>query len=303
MSSDQDSPPGGEGTEASVHEPSEAQPPGDDNPFSPDRKPVIAMIHVAALPGTPRNTLSVDEIIEQARQEARLYADAGVKCLMIENMHDTPYLRGGVGPEIVAVMTLVGAAVKFETDLPTGIQILAAADCEALAVAHAAGLDFVRTECFAFAHVADEGLMESNAAKLLRYRRMIGADEIQVWADIKKKHASHAITGDLSLGDMAEAAQFMGADAVIVTGFSTGKAPKPKEVREARKACRLPVFVGSGMSAENVGDYLSLCDGVIVGSSIKEDGNWRLSPDPERTRLFMKRVKEALEEEERSDKS
>ena len=85
---------------------------------------------------------------------------------MVENMHDVPYISGGVGPEITSAMTLVAAAVKLECDLPVGIQILAGADFEALAVAHVAGLDFIRAECFAFAHVADEGLLQSNAAKL-----------------------------------------------------------------------------------------------------------------------------------------
>ena len=198
--------------------------------------------------------------------------NAGVNCLMIENMHDVPYLRGSVGPEIVAAMTVIARAVREETDLPVGLQILAAADIEAMAVAHAAGLDFIRTECFSFAHIGDEGIMESNAAKLLRYRRMIGATAVQVWADIKKKHASHAWTADLTLGDMAEAAEFMGAETIIVTGASTGHPPQPLEVEEARGRCQLPVFVGSGASEENFAELLAVSDGLIVGSHFKQGG-------------------------------
>ena len=70
---------------------------------------------------------------------------------MIENMHDVPYLRGEVGPEIVAAMTAIGSEVKAECQLPVGIQILAGANIEAMAVAHAAGLDFIRAEGYAFA--------------------------------------------------------------------------------------------------------------------------------------------------------
>ena len=105
----------------------------------------------------------------RAVQEAKLYREAGVDGLMIENMHDTPYLRGRVGPEIVAAITLIARAVKEAARLPCGVQILAAANQEAVAVAHAAGLDFIRAEGFAFAHVADEGIIESSAAELLRY--------------------------------------------------------------------------------------------------------------------------------------
>ena len=252
-----------------------------------DLKPVVAMIHAGALPGTPGHRQSLNEIVAAARGEARLYQDAGVNCLMLENMHDVPYLRGSVGPEIVASMTVIARAVREETHLPIGLQILAAADIEAMAVAHAVGLDFIRTECFSFAHVADEGIMESNAAKLLRYRRMIGATAVQVWADVKKKHASHAWTADLSLGDIAEAAEFMGAETIIVTGASTGRPPLPAEVEEARGRCQLPVFVGSGATEDNLAALLAVSDGLIIGSHFKREGHWANPPDPVRVRRFM----------------
>ncbi len=252
-----------------------------------DAKPVVAMIHVGALPGTPGQRQTLDEIARAACSEARLYEAAGVNCLMLENMHDVPYLRGTVGPEIVAAMTMLAGAVRAVTRLPIGLQILAAADIEAMAVAHAASLDFIRTECFSFAHIADEGIMESNAAKLLRYRRMIGATDVQVWADIKKKHSSHAWTADLTLGDMAEAAEFMGAETIIVTGASTGKPPRAAEVAEARDRCQLPVFVGSGVSMENIGELLTASDGLIVGSHFKRNGHWTNEIEEERVREFM----------------
>jgi membrane complex biogenesis BtpA family protein len=251
--------------------------------FSGVGKPIIAMIHVAALPGTPRHELPMREIVGRACAEARIYREAGVQALMIENMHDVPYLRGGVGPEIVAGMTLVAQAVRAEVALPMGLQILAAADLEALSVAHVAGLNFIRVECFSFAHVADEGVMQSNAARLLRYRRQIGAEDVQVWADIKKKHASHALTADLSVGEVAEAARFMGADAVIVTGTTTGRPPSKADVAAVKQSgAALPVLVGSGVSAENAAAFLDVADGVIVGSHFKRDGHWANPIDPVR---------------------
>src|SRR5262252_404718 len=91
-------------------------------------KPVIAMIHVGALPGTPASRRSLREIETQAVKEAKLYRDAGVHGLMLENMHDTPYLRGRVGPEIVAAMAVIARAVKDATRLPCGVQVLAGAN-------------------------------------------------------------------------------------------------------------------------------------------------------------------------------
>jgi membrane complex biogenesis BtpA family protein len=253
-------------------------------------KPIIGVIHVAALPGAPANTLPVSEIVTQAIREAALYRDCGVDGIIIENMHDTPYLRGSVGPEIVAAMAVVGHAVKTESRLPTGIQILAGANIEAMAVAHAAGLDFIRAEAYAFAHVADEGVIQSSAAALLRYRKMIGAEPVQVWADVKKKHSSHAITADVSLGATAEAVGFMRANAVIVTGAVTGEAPKIADVEEAKAHCRLPVLLGSGIDADNIADFYQAADGFIIGSYFKADGHWANPVEAERVRRLMTQV-------------
>jgi hypothetical protein len=237
-------------------------------------KPVVGVIHVGALPGTPASALGVDALAEMAAREAALYRDGGVDGLMVENMHDVPYLRGSVGPEVVAAMAVVARAVKAEAGLPTGVQILAGANVEALAVAHAAGLDYVRAEAYTFAHVADEGLIESSAAELLRFRRRIGADGVRVWADVKKKHSSHAITADVSLGETAAAVEFMRGDAVIVSGSATGEPPRAADVREAKSHCRLPVLLGSGVTPENVAEFYEAADGFIVGSYFKEGGLW-----------------------------
>src|SRR5215212_12223324 len=215
-------------------------------------RPVIAMIHVGALPGTPAGGASLRDLEARAVAECAIYRDAGVHGVALENMHDVPYLRGAVGPEITAAMTVLARAVKAESGLPCGIQILAGANHEALAVAHAASLDFVRVEGYAFAHVADEGFIDSSAASLLRFRRTIGAERVQVWADVKKKHSSHAITADVSIGATAAAVEFMRADAVIVSGSATGEPPRAADVKEAKSHCRIPVLLGSGVSPENV---------------------------------------------------
>ena len=259
----------------------------------PTFKPVIGMIHVGALPGTPASKLNVSELTESALREAKVYRAGGVDGIMIENMHDAPYQRAHVGPEIVAAMAVIGRAVKTESKLPTGVQVLAAANKEALAVAHAAELDFIRAEGYAFAHVADEGLIEASAAELLRYRKMINAERVQVWADIKKKHSSHAITADISLGEMAAAVEFMRGDAVIVTGSVTGEPPRAEDVREAKARSGLPVLLGSGISADNVADYYSIADGFIVGSFCKADGQWANCVDLARVERLMAEMRKA----------
>jgi membrane complex biogenesis BtpA family protein len=248
---------------------------------------LIGVVHLDALPGTPAASESVEAIAEEAVREARIYAAAGFQGLMIENMHDRPYLKGTVGPEVVAAMAGAGREVRRAVPLPLGVQVLAGANREALAVAHACGASFVRGEGFVFAHVADEGLIESTAGDMLRYRRAIGADEVRVFADIKKKHAAHAITADVDIEETAHAAEFFLADAVIVTGPATGRPANPAEVRRVSAAARVPTLVGSGVSAENIQDYAA-ADGFIVGSSLKEGGLWSNPLDPARAQALIR---------------
>ncbi len=250
-------------------------------------KPVIGMIHLGALPGTSANGSTLAEIEKHAVREATVLCKAGVHGLMLENMHDTPYLRGRVGPEIVAAMAVIARAVRETSRLPCGVQVLAGANLEAMSVAHAAGLDFIRAEGFAFAHVADEGFIQSSAAELLRFRRAIGAERVQVWADVKKKHSSHAITADVDIGETAHAVEFMRGDAVIVTGVVTGDAPQYADLIAVKEKTRLPVYLGSGVTAANVEQFFADADGFIIGSEFKRGGHWAETVDAKRVERFM----------------
>lgn len=260
------------------------------NPF-PASKTVIGMVHIHALPGTPYHAMPLRSIVQRAAEEARVLTDAGCDALIIENMHDRPYLMRTVGPEITAGMTAAGVAVRQAADLPLGVQVLAGANCEALAIAQACGASFVRVEGFVFAHVADEGLMQTaDAGQLLRYRKRIGADDIAIIADVKKKHSSHAITADLDLAETAHATEFFGADGVVITGVATGQPAAIEDVRTAKNAVHVPVAIGSGLTAENLASYWSHADAFIVGSYVKRDGLWSNPIDSQRLAKFMKAV-------------
>jgi hypothetical protein len=270
------------------------------------------MIHVGALPGSPRGGESIEAIVRRAAEEAAMLRQAGIDALMIENMHDRPYIHGAHGPETVAAMVRVGLAVREAApNLPLGVQVLSGGNREALAIALAVGGEggvgggsgggvgggvggFIRCENFVFSHVADEGLLPTaEAGPLLRYRRAIGAEHILILADIKKKHASHAITADVPIGAMAEAAEFFGADGVIVTGTATGRAADLSDLESARGATTLPVLVGSGVSADNIAAMLAGADAVIIGSWFKRDGVWHNPPDPDRLAELIKAANKA----------
>lgn len=257
---------------------------------------LIGMIHVPALPGAPRSRLSVKAIAEHAAKEAATLRDAGFHAIIVENMHDVPYVHGEHGPEITACMTRAAMAIRAVAPaLPLGVQVLSGGCREALAVALAAEdaatrvPTFIRCENFVFSHVGDEGLMpRAEAGPLLRYRRQMGAESVSVFCDIKKKHASHALTADISIGEMAKAAGFFGADGVIVTGAATGEPVNISELEEVRRTTTLPVLVGSGVGPETVREILQYADAVIVGSSLKRGGVWSNPLDPKRCRSMVK---------------
>jgi len=254
---------------------------------------VIGMVHLEALPGTPKYKGDLSHIIAKAVAEAQLYMSCGVDAVMIENMHDVPYCRK-VGPEIVASMTLASTEIRRAVgpQVPLGVQVLAANNREAIAVAQSAGLNFVRVEGFVFGHVADEGYIDGCAGDLLRYRKAIGAENIRVFADIKKKHSSHAITADVDIVETAHAAQYFLADGLIVTGASTGCEADVQQVKDVKKNVKIPVLVGSGCTTDNVSHYLMEADSLIVGSYFKENGYWENPVSRERVQSFMDRVKE-----------
>lgn len=233
----------------------------------------IGMVHLGALPGSPGNHLSIDAILRDAMRDAENLVEGGCDALLVENMADLPYLNGHVGPEIVAAMAIAVDRLTTAFSLPVGVQVLAGANCEAMGLAACAGAQFIRAEAFAYAHIADEGMMNASAAEVLRLRKRLDA-KVKVWADVQKKHSCHAITGDAKLEDLAHGFAFCGADALIVTGVSTGCEAHIEDVAKVRPA-RLPVVIGSGITAKNAAKFAAVADGLIVGTSIKFDGDWR----------------------------
>ena len=255
-------------------------------------KSLIGMVHVRALPGTPLSRLSMKQIIELAVCEAQTLQKCGFDGIILENMHDMPYQNRDVNPEIIAAMAIIAKAVKQSIDLPVGIQVLAGANIAAMAIAKTAGLDFIRAEGYVYAHIADEGMINADSAQLQRYRKSIGAEHIEIFADIKKKHSSHAITSDVGIVETAHTAEFFLADGVIVTGSSTGKEADLRELAAVKEAVNIKVMIGSGITAANIKSYWKTADALIVGSYIKKDGLWSNELDADKCRRLVKIITE-----------
>lgn len=229
---------------------------------------------------------SMADLLGAAERDADRLVAGGCDALLVENMADMPYLNGAVPPEVVAAMALATERVVAR-GLPTGIQVLAGANRQALGIAAATGAHFLRVEAFAYAHVSDEGWMDACAGPLTRSRAQLYPD-VALWTDVQKKHAAHAVTADISLPDLARGHAYCGADALIITGSSTGVRTSPEHVLQAQ-AAGLPVVVGSGVTDTNIGEF-SVADAVIVGSWLKADGRWSNPVDPSRVRALRDRL-------------
>jgi membrane complex biogenesis BtpA family protein len=170
---------------------------------------------------------------------------------------------------------------------PIGINVLANAALPALAIASAAGAGFVRVNQWANAYVANEGFVEGEAARAMRYRARLNARSIRIFADAHVKHGAHAIVADRPVEEQVKDLVFFDADVVIATGQRTGHAADLGYIRMIKEAAGLPTLVGSGVTPDNVNDILSIADGIIVASSLKYDGVWWNEVEPDRVKKFI----------------
>ncbi len=237
-------------------------------------KPIIGMVHVLPLPGSPFfKSGSLEAVYDQAVEEALILEKGGIDAILLENAGDIPFLKPeDIGFETVSAMSVVGDRIRRAVKLPIGFNIVANAAKASLACAKASGAQFVRVNQWANAYVANEGIVEGAAAHALRYRKALDGTDIAVLADVHVKHGSHAIVGDREIEDQARDVEFFGADILIATGTRTGHATAASEVDNIRAGAQNPILVGSGFSAENAAELLAVADGAIVGSSVKGNG-------------------------------
>ena len=257
-------------------------------------KPIIGMIHLKPLPGSPNydpELYDMKKIIDFAKEEAKILEEAGVNGLQIENYWDEPFLKGEkIGYETCTSMTAAAYAIKESVNIPIGINVHMNGGKAAMAIASAVDAKWVRVFEFVSAYISYTGLTEGIGGELARYRKMLQAKDIKMFCDVNVKHGSHFIVNDRSVNDLAVDAQEQGADTLIITGFSTGKAPTKEKIIESSKNIDIPIILGSGINSSNAMDLLSVSDGAIVGSAFKKDNNMHEMVDFEKTRKFMQEV-------------
>lgn len=248
---------------------------------------LAAMIAVLPLPGSPLYDGDDQRVMDQALSDLEQYQAAGVDSIIFENDHDLPYIQPPLDPHGVALMTEIAREARKRFAGPIGVQMLEAANITSLEIAAQADLDYIRVEAYVFAHVGGSGVINGSAGKILRRRKELNAEHIKVFADVKKKHGSHSLTIDLDIADEIQQAEFFLVDGVIVTSQFTGLNPDKEDLRKAKRVTTLPVLIGSGMTVENIAEYLPLADGFIVGSYFRKGGKFLETLEPERLKKFM----------------
>jgi uncharacterized protein len=256
------------------------------------KKPVIAMVHLGALPGSPLHDHSggIEAILEGARRDLSALQKAGVDAVMFGNENDRPY-ELKVDTASTATMAFVIGRLRSEITLPFGVNVLWDPDAT-MALAAATGASFAR-EIFTGLYASDMGLWAPDAGRAMRYRNRLGRQDLAMLYNVSAEFADSL--DRRSLPDRARSAVFSSlADAVLVSGQITGEAAALSDLEAVKKVLPdTPVLANTGVKHATVAEVLRVADGCIVGSSLKVDGNTWNAVDPDRAADFMDRARKA----------
>jgi len=257
--------------------------------FRHRHKAVIGVVHLQPLPGSPRWAGDLESVVGRACADAKAYARGGVDAVIVENFGDAPFTKANVGPETVGAMTAAGCAARAAIKLPIGFNVLRNDVRSALALCVACGGGFVRVNVHTGAMITDQGIIESDAYNTIRYRQCI-CPKALLFADVHVKHA--VPLANFSIEDSARDTLERGlADALIISGTGTGVAADIGDVERVRRACPgANILLGSGVTVENVREFLRFADGVIVGTSLKVGGKLDNPVDPKRVAALTRVV-------------
>ncbi|MGD1858206.1 MAG: photosystem I biogenesis protein BtpA [Leptolyngbyaceae cyanobacterium] len=255
--------------------------------------PVIGVVHLLPLPPSARWQGSLQTVMERAVREAVALASGGVNGIIVENFFDAPFTKGDVDPAVVSAMTLVVARLQQLVTVPIGINVLRNDAHSGLAIAACTGAEFIRVNVLTGVMATDQGVIEGDAHRLMRYRRELGTD-VKIFADVLVKHAAPlgaVVTNGAMTNAVADTIHRGLADAVIISGSVTGQPPTRQDLTDAKAAAgATPVLVGSGATVDNISKLMHLADGVIVSSSLKRWGQIEQPIDPHRVGQFMEAV-------------
>lgn len=260
--------------------------------WSENSCPIVGMVHLKPLPGSPGFAGDLRSILRAAKTDAESLVSGGVDGLLVENLGDAPYVRGRVTRETVACMTVIASEIRQEFSVPLGINVLRNDGQSALAIAQAAGAQFIRVNVLCGARLTDQGIVQGIAAELMRDRSRLAATHIRVLADIGVKHSVPLASRPLP-EEVVDLVQRGGADAIVVSGTSTGAPTNLQELKQVKAAAgKVPVWIGSGVSETSLESSVLAADGLIVGTGLKRGNQVHHPVDPQLVARFVRSASE-----------
>jgi len=255
-------------------------------------KPVIAMVHFGALPGSPLHDAAggLDALIDGVTKDLDALQSAGVDAVMFGNENDRPY-EFQVDTASTATMAYVIGRVRDRITVPFGVNVLWD-PMASVALAAATGATFVR-EIFSGTYASDMGSWTADAGKAYRYRDRLHRSDLAMLYNVSAEFAWSLDRRPLA--DRARSAVFSSIpDAVLVSGQITGEAAEMVDLESVKAALPdTPVLANTGVKHATIADVLKIADGVIVGSSLKVDGDTWKPVDPDRAAEFMRLTRAA----------
>jgi len=254
------------------------------------KKYIIAGVHFRPLPGSPGfdRCEGMPAILRRAREETRILIDSGVHGILFANEADVPYLQT-LGPETVAAFASLVGEIMAEYRIPYGINVLLD-PVAAVGIAHACGASFVRGY-FAGGYVTDVGIMDTRGPEALRLRANLGAERIQLLHNLVCAFGVPFVQrpqAEEAYGIRAH----VGVDGFTISGRAAGFAPDPSFFSQVRGAVPgVAIVAGTGVSKDNLAQFLEVSDGVIVVTGLRKDGRTLNPVDPRRVKEFMTRVR------------
>lgn len=251
-------------------------------------KPIIGMVHLKPLPGSPLYGGDMEEIYRAAADDLEALERGGVNAAIVENFGDIPYATGN---DLITCTAFANLATRLRANcsLPLGINVQFNHYEAEWSIAYTCNFNFIRVEVFAEHRMGPNGYCPPCGPALMRLKEQYPKD-IAILADVHVKHTFPVVEQplDFTVDSILEA----GADALICTGITTGKSPSVDDVREMKRmAGDVPVIVGSGVNERTVLDYIGVSDGAIIGSSFKQDGKVLNPIDQARVEQLMARLK------------
>lgn len=251
-------------------------------------KPIIGVVHLLPLIGSPQSRQPFREIRTRALSDAGMLIDNGIDGVIIENYGDAPFLPDSVEPHTVAAITSIANEIRERhPHIPIGLNVLRNDAKAAMAIATVTDASFIRVNVHTGAMLTDQGVIQGKAHETLRYRSLLKS-EVKIFADIAVKHAVPLAPIDI-LTSAEDTYHRELADALIVTGTATGKRADLDQLKTVKSAVpQANIFAGSGVTTDNLSEVLQYADGVIVGTSIKHDGVTTNAVDANRVRTLIK---------------